>query len=237
MTEFPAAHFRRHRFPAEIITHAVWLCFRFPLSLRDVEDLLAERGINVSFQTVSEWAAKFGLKFANQLRRRSRGQFADKWQLDEMVVTIKGKKYWLWRAVDANGYVLDALLQSRRNKAAALRLMRKLLKGQGIAPRVMLTDKLRSYSAAKADLMPKVEHRSHKGLNNQAENSHLAVRRRERRMMRFKSARQCQRFVSTHGQIANLFLLHRKDLTAADHRQLRTHAISTWREIALSIDA
>ncbi len=237
MTEFPAAHFRRHRFPAEIITHAVWLYFRFPLSLRDVEDLLAERGINVSFQTVSEWAAKFGLKFANQLRRRSRGQFADKWQLDEMVVTIKGKKYWLWRAVDANGYVLDALLQSRRNKAAALRLMRKLLKGQGIAPRVMLTDKLRSYSAAKADLMPKVEHRSHKGLNNQAENSHLAVRRRERRMMRFKSARQCQRFVSTHGQIANLFLLHRKDLTAADHRQLRTHAISTWREIALSIDA
>ena len=237
MTEFPAAHFRRHRFPAEIITHAVWLYFRFPLSLRDVEDLLAERGINVSFQTVSEWAAKFGLKFANQLRRRSRGQFTDKWQLDEMVVTIKGKKYWLWRAVDANGYVLDALLQSRRNKAAALRLMRKLLKGQGIAPRVMLTDKLRSYSAAKADLMPKVEHRSHKGLNNQAENSHLAVRRRERRMMRFKSARQCQRFVSTHGQIANLFLLHRKDLTAADHRQLRTHAISTWREIALSIDA
>ena len=101
----------------------------------------------------------------------------------------------------------------------------------------MVTDKLRSYSAAKADLMPKVEHRSHKGLNNQAENSHLAVRRRERRMMRFKSARQCQRFVSTHGQIANLFLLHRKDLTAADHRQLRTHAISTWREIALSIDA
>ena len=154
-----------------------------------------------------------------------------------MVVTIKGKKYWLWRAVDANGYVLDALLQSRRNKAAALRLMRKLLKDQGAAPRVMVTDKLRSYSAAKAELMPSVEHRSHKGLNNRAENSHLALRRRERRMMRFKSARQCQRFVSTHGQIANLFLLHRKYLTAADHRQLRTHAISIWRHIALSIHA
>ena len=179
MTEAPYVHFRRHRFPAEIIAHAVWLYYRFPLSFRDVEDLLAERGINVSFQTVSEWAAKFGLKFAHQLGRRSRGQFADKWQLDEMMVTIKGKKYWLWRAVDANGYVLDALLQSRRNKAAALRLMRKLLKGQVTAPRVMVTDKLRSYSAAKAELMPGVAHRSHKGLNNRAENSHLAVRRRE----------------------------------------------------------
>ena len=115
MTEAPQAHFKRHRFPVEIITHAVWLYYRFPLSLRDVEDLLAERGIDVSFQTVSDWAAKFGLKFAHQIRRRSRGHFADKWQLDAMVVTIKGKKYWLWRAVEANGYVLDALLQSRRN--------------------------------------------------------------------------------------------------------------------------
>jgi putative transposase len=154
-----------------------------------------------------------------------------------MVVTIMGKKYWLWRAVDANGYVLDALLQSQRNKTAALHLMRKLLKDQGITPRVMITDKLRSCSAAKAELMPGVEHRSHTGLNNRAENSHLAVRRRERRMMRFRSARQCQRFVSTHGQIANLFLLRRKYLSAADHRQLRTHAISTWREIALSMHA
>ncbi len=201
------------------------------------DGLLAERGINVSFQTVSEWAVKFGLKFAHQLRRRSRGHFADKRQLDDMVVTIKGKKYWLWRAVDANGYVRDALLQSRRNKAAALRPMRKLLKGQGRAPRVMVTDKLRSYSSAKSQLMPGVKHRSHKGFNNRAENAHFLVRRRERRMMRVKSMRQCQRFVSTHGQIANLFLLHRKYLTAADHRQLRAHAISTWWEIALSIEA
>lgn len=151
-----------------------------------------------------------------------------------MVVSIKGKKYWLWRAIDANGCVLDALLQSRRNKRAALRLMRKLLKVQGTAPRVMITDKLRSYSAAKIELMPGIEHRSHKGLNNQAENSHLPVRRRERRMMRFKSARQCQRFVATHGLIVNLFLLHRKHLTAADHRQLRSKAAAIWRDIALS---
>lgn len=237
MTEISPAHFRRHRFPAKIIAHAVWLYYRFPLSFRDVEDLLAERGIDVSFQTVSEWAAKFGLKFANQLCRRSRGHFVDKWQLDEMLVTIKGKKYWLWRAVDANGYVLDALLQSRRNKRAAVRLMRKLLKGQGATPRVMVTDRLRSYSAAKAELMPGIEHRSHKGLNNRAENSNLPLRRRERRMMRFKSARQCQRFISTHGQIANLFLLHRKHLTAADHRKLRSHAIAAWRDITMSISA
>ena len=150
-------------------------------------------------------------------------------------MTIKGKKYWLWRAVDANSYVLDALLQSRRNKGAALRMMRKLLKGHGTTPRVIVTDKLRSYSAAKSELMPGVEHRSHKSINNRAENSHFPVRRWERRMMRFKSARQCQRFISSHGQIANLFLLHRKYLTAADHRQLRSHAISTWREIASSI--
>ena len=151
-----------------------------------------------------------------------------------LVVSIKGRKYWLWRAVDADGYVLDALLQSRRNKKAALRLMRKLLKGQGVMPRVMVTDKLRSYAAAKAELMPDVEHRSHKGLNNRAENSHLPLRRRERRMMRFKSTRQCQRFVSAHGQIANLFHLHRKHHTAAAHRQLRADAVTTWREIALS---
>ena len=232
-----ASRYKRHRFPAEIIAHAIWLYYRFLLSLRDVEDLLAERGIDVSFQTVCEWTAKFGCQFADQLRRRSRGNFADKWHLDEMVVSIKGKKYWLWRAVDADGYVLDALLQSRRNRKAALRLMRKLLKSQGITPRVMVTDKLRSYEAAKREIMPGVEHRSHKGLNNRAENSHLPVRRRERRMMRFKSARQCQRFVSTHGQIANLFHLHRKHLTAADHRQLRAHAVTTWREICLPLEA
>lgn len=237
MTEDVSAKYKRHRFAPEIIAHAVWLYYRFPLSLRDVEDLLAERGICVSFQTVAEWAMKFGPKFAQQLRQRSRGNFADRWHLDEMVVSIKGRKYWLWRAVDANGYILDALLQSRRNRKAALRLMRKLLKGQGATPRVMVTDKLRSYSAAKAELMPGVEHRSHKGLNNRAENSHLPLRRREKRMMRFKSAQQCQHFVSAHGQIANLFQLHRKHLTAADHRQLRAHAVTTWREIASSIQA
>ena len=237
MTELliePPGRYKRHRFPAEIISHAVWLYFRFPLSLRHVEDMLAARGIEVSFQTVAEWASKFGGEYARRIRRISKGQFADKWHLDEMVVAIKGKRHWLWRAVDAEGYVLDALVQSRRNRKAALRLMRKLLKEQGIVPRVMITDKLGSYAAAKNELMPGVEHRSHKGLNNRAENSHLAVRRRERTMKRFKSRRQCQRFVSIHGPIANLFHLPRNLLTSAQYRELRNASMEAWSQITTS---
>ena len=238
MTDRPAElanHlYKRHRFPAEIISHAVWLYFRFPLSLRHVEDMLAERRIDVSFQTVGEWAGKFGGEYSRRIRRQSTGAFADKWHLDEMVVSIKGRKHWLWRAVDANGYVLDALVQTRRNRKAALRLMRKLLKEHGITPRVMITDKLASYAVAKKEIMPGVEHRSHKGLNNRAENSHLAVRQRERMMKRFKSSRQCQRFVSIHGPIANLFHFPRNHLTAAQYRELRTLSIQTWRSITMS---
>ncbi|NLS06950.1 IS6 family transposase [Rhizobium sp. P32RR-XVIII] len=236
-TDLAPLRYKRHRFRAEVIAHTVWLYFRFPRSLRHVEDLLAERGIEVSFQTVSEWAGKFGREYACQIRRRSRGSFADKWHLDEMVGSIKGKKYWLWRAVDAQGHVLDALLQSRRNKTASLPLIRKLLKGQGVTPRVMVTDKLRSYSAAKAELIPYVEHRSHKGLNNRAENSHLAIRRRERGMMRFKSTRQCQRFISIQGPVANLFHLHRKHLSGSDHRECRAAAMTAWRDITSSAAA
>jgi putative transposase len=196
--------YHHHRFPSEIVAHAVWLYFRFPLSLRMVEDLLAARGITVSHQTIRTWAEKFGRNFANRIRRRS-GRFGDKWHLDEVVVSIAGKKQWLWRAVDQDGFVLDVLVQSRRNAKAAERLMRKLLKKQGCTPRVMITDKLRSCAAAKRQLMPGVEHRRHKGLNNRAENSHQPMRRRERVMKRFKSARQLQRFVSIHDPIANLF--------------------------------
>jgi putative transposase len=229
--------FKRHRYPAEIIAHAVWLYYRFPLSLRHVEEWLAERGIHVSFQTVAEWAAKFGREFAKRIRRRSSGSFADKWHLDEVVITIKGKKHWLWRTVDADGYVLEEIVQSRRDRRAALRLLRKLLKTQGCQPRVMVTDKLGSYSAARRKIMPGVEHRSHKGLNNRAENSHLAIRQRERNMRRFKSARQCQSFVSSHGPINNLFYVPRNHMAATDHRDFQAAAIATWREIAVSIAA
>jgi len=157
--------------------------------------MLAVRGIIVSHQTIRLWAEKFGRTFANEIRRRSSCRLGDKWHLDEAVVSIRGKKYWLWRAVDRDGFVLDVLVQSRRNAKAAGRLMRKLLKGQRRAPRVMVTDKLRSYESAKRETMPGVEHRSHKGLNNRAENSHQPIRRRERIMKRFKSALHCQRFV------------------------------------------
>ena len=142
--------YRRHRFPAEIIAHAVWLYFRFPLSLRMVEDLLAARGIIVSHQTVRLLAEKFGPHFANNIRRRSSGQLGDKWHLDEALISIRGKKHWLWPAVDQDGFVLEVLVQSRRDAKVAKRLMRKLLKSQGRAPRVMITDKLRSYGAGKA---------------------------------------------------------------------------------------
>lgn len=224
--------YRRHRFPAEVIAHAVWLYFRFPLSLRMVEDMLAARGIIVSHQTVRLWAEKFGRRFANDIRKRSAGRLGDKWYLDEAVMTIRGKKHWLWRAVDQDGFVLDVLVQSRRSAKAAKCLMRKLLKRQSRSPRVIITDKLRSYSAAKRDIMPGVEHRSHKGLNNRAENSHQPVRRRERIMKHFKSPRQLQRFVSIHDPIANLFQIPRYETPSHHYRELRSAAMEAWYRIA-----
>src|SRR4029453_17925581 len=194
-----------------------------------VEEMLAVRGIEVSHETVRKWGLKFGREIANGIRRR-RPQGGDKWHLDEMVVTIAGKKHYLWRAVDQDGFVLEALVQSRRDKKAAKRLLRKLLKKQGRAPRVMVTDKLRSYGAAKKEIMPGVEHRQHKGLNNRAENSHQSTRRRERQMKRFKSARHAQRFLSPHDQINNLFLLPRHRMTATDYRAERARAFRAWHE-------
>jgi putative transposase len=208
MTIRTSPSYSGHRFPAEIISHAVWLYFRFPLSLRMVEEMLAARGIVLSHETVRQWGLKFGQAFANQIRRRLPCA-GDKWHLDEVVVKIAGKKHWLWRAVDQSGMVLDVLVQSRRDKQAAKRLLRKLLKKQMRPPRVMITDKLASYGAAKREIMPGVEHRQHKGLNNRAENSHQPTRRRERQMKRFKSPRQVQRFLSAHDGINNLFYLRR----------------------------
>ena len=199
MTSAAKSPYAGYRFPGEVISHAVWLYFRFPLSLRMVEEMLAARGIDVSHETVRQWARKFGQDFANQIRRRLPCP-GDKWHLDEVCLMIGGKKHWLWRAVDQDGVVLDVLVQSRRDKRAAKRLLRKLLKKQCRAPRVMVTDKLASYGAAKGEVMPSVEHRRHKGLNNRAENSHQPTRRRERQMKRFKSAGQAQRFLSAHDQ-------------------------------------
>jgi putative transposase len=221
--------YARHRFPVEVISHAVWLYFRFPLSLRMVEEMLAARGILVSHETVRQWALKFGQSFVNQIRRRLPAP-GDKWHLDEVVISISGRKHWLWRAVDQHGVVLDILVQSRRDAKAAKRLLRKLLKRQGITPRVMITDKLASYGAAKREIMPSVEHRQHRGLNNRAENSHQPTRKRERIMKRFKSAGQAQRFLSIHDQVANLFR-RPANTNAVDHRKSRTRALGVWAEI------
>src|SRR3954464_4190004 len=178
MTPAARSPYAGHRFPPEIISYAIWLYFRFPLSLRMVEEMLAARGITVSHETIRQWALKFGQVFANQIRRRL-PQAGDKWHLDEVAITIAGKKHGLWRAVDQDGIVLDILVQSRRDKQAAKRLLRRLLRRQGQPPRVLITDKLASYPAAKKELRPGVEHRRYKGLNNRAENSHQPTRRRE----------------------------------------------------------
>jgi putative transposase len=216
-----------YRFPAVVIGSAVWLYFRFPLSLRMVEEMLAVRGIVVSHETVRQWALKFGQGFANEIRRRL-PRAGDKWHLDEVVIKIAGTTHWLWRAVDQHGVVLDVLVQGRRDAKAAKRLLRKLLKRQGRAPRVMITDKLASYPAAKKDLLPAVAHRRHKGLNNRAENSHQPTRRRERQMKRFKSARQAQRFLAAHEPINNLFHLRRDHVTADQYRAARARAFDVW---------
>lgn len=225
--------FKGHRFPSEIIEYAVWLYFRFSLSLRDVEDMLAQRGIIVSHETVRFWVLKFGRQYAKSLRR-DRASVGDKWHLDEVVISIRGKKHWLWRAVDQHGNALEILVQSRRNTKAAKRFMRKLMKQYGV-PRVLITDKLRSYGAAKRGLVPGLEHRSHKGLNNQAEVSHKPTRRRERVMGRFKSARHAQQFLSAHDQINVLFRPRRHRLNARSYLHARSDAFAIWHDITCEI--
>ena len=188
--------FRRHRFPPAIIQQAVWLYFRFPLSYRNVEDVLAQRGIDVSYETVRRWALKFGLLYARRLRRL-RPRPSGRWHPDEVFVRMGGKRMYLWRAVDDEGEVLDVLVQAKRNRRAALRLMRKLLRKQGFAPENWITDRQPSYGAALRDLGMAQRHATGARTNNRAENSHLSVRQRERRMLGFKTPASAQRFLST----------------------------------------
>ena len=216
-----------YRFPSEIISHAVWLYHRFALSFRDVEDLLAQRSITVTYETIRQWCLTFGPSYARALRRR-RGRLGDTWQFDELVVTLNGRLQYLWRAVDADGDVLDILVQSRRNRRAAARFFRKLLKRQARVPRRLITDKLRSYSAAQRKVMPSVVHCTDQYANNRAEVSHQPIRQRERQMRRFKSAAHVERFVSVHGVVQNLFRVGRHLLRAAHHRVLRTRAFVEW---------
>ena len=220
--------FKRHRFPPDIIRQAVWLYFRFTLSFRDVEEMLAQRGIDVSNETVRCWSLKFGRLFAQNLRR-SRPKPTGRWHLDEVVVKIGGKRMWLWRAVDDEGEVLDVLVQKRRNTRAALRLLRKLLKNQGIHPETFTTDKLASYGAAFRKLGCRDRHRPGRMLgNNRAENSHLVIRRRERKQQKFKSQCSAQRFLSTHAAVYNTFNTQRHLIRRSTLRLFRADADRVW---------
>jgi putative transposase len=222
--------YHRHRFPPEIISHAVWLYHRFCLSFRDVEDLLAERGVIVSHETIRSWCAKFGPKYAREASRR-RGQLGDTWFLDEVFVLIQGQRHYLWRAVDQDGDVIDILVQRRRDARAARRFFRKLLKGQGSEPRWLITDALGSYRAAHRSVMPTVEHVTARYANNRAEVSHQPTRQRERQMRGFKSAAQAQQFLSVHGVVRNLFRLGRHRLRSVNYRTLRGRAFAVWTEV------
>ena len=226
MKKPPDPHYR-HRFPAELISHAVWLYHVFSLSFRDVELILAERGVIVSYESIRRWCLKFGASFANSLRRR-RPRPGDKWHLDEVFIRIQGELHSLWRAVDQDGIVLDILVQSRRDAGAAKRFFRRLLKGLRYVPRVLITDKLGSYSVAKRELLPDVEHRKSRYLNNRAENSHRPTRRRERQMQRFKSPSLAQRFLSAHAFIYGHFHPRRHRSTARNYRAARALAFKIW---------
>ncbi|WP_406723684.1 IS6 family transposase [Streptomyces sp. GD-15H] len=225
-----APSYKGHRYPVEVISHCVWLYHRFPLSFREAGELMPERGVTVSYETVRRWCGKFGQQYANSLRRRQ-PQPGDKWHLDEVFIKINGEQRYLWRAVDQDGSVLDILVQNRRDRAAARRFFRRLMKKTGTVPRVVVTDKLRSYGAAHREVMPSVEHRSHKGLNNRAENSHQPTRQRERAMKGFRSTGGAQRFLAAFSGISPHFRPRRHLMPASDHRAEMTIRFAVWDQI------
>ena len=219
--------YKRHRFPPDIISYAVWLYYRFNLSHRDIEDLLAERGIIVTRESIRLWCIKFGTLYARRLKRKHRG-YGDTFYIDEVFVKINGKQHYLWRAVDQDGEVVDVYLQAKRDGAAAKRFFRRMLRSNGREPRKIVTDKLRSYGVAHRETMPDVIHSTLQYENNRAEQSHEATRVRERGMRRFKSMKQSQRFVNVHAAVSNLFNLGRHLVSAQHYRDLRVSAFAEW---------
>ena len=213
-----------------IIQHAVWLYFRFALGYRDVEDMLAERGIDASYETVRRWVLKFGRIYAERIRRH-RPRPSDRWHLDEVFLKICGKTVYLWRAVDDEGEVLDVLIQRRRDRKAALKLLRKLLKRQGYVPESIVKDRLRSYSAALRDLALADRHVSGGRSNNRAEVAHQPTRRPERQQLRFKSPGSAQRFLSPHAAMANHFNLQRHLISRRTLKIHRDEVLADWRQI------
>ena len=228
MTSEPATY-PGYRFPAEVIGHATWLFHVFGLSLRDVELILAERGVRVTHESVRQWCLRFGADLARKLRRR-RPKSGDTWHLDEVYLRINGVLHYLWRAVDQRGVVLDILVQDRRNATAAKRFSKRLLAGLKFRPRRIVTDGLKSYGVARREVLPDVRHRTSRYLNNRAENSQRPTRRRERQMQRFKSPDQAQRFLSAHAMIYGHFRPRRHLMTAARYRRARAEAFRIWRQ-------
>ena len=220
--------YKRHRFPSEIIQYAVWLYHRFNMSHRDIEDLLAERAIEVSYEAIRLWCNKFGPQYARRLKRKHQG-YGDTFYMHEVFVKIHGQQKYLWRAVDQDGEVIDVFLQARRDGAAAKRFFKRLLRNHGDEPRKIVTDKLRSYGVAHRELIPESIHESSQYANNRAELSHQPTRVRERGMRRFKSTQQAQRFLSTHAAVYNLFNLGRHLVSAKNYRIFRDNALASWK--------
>ena len=220
-----------YRHPKEIIKYyAVWLYYRLNASLRDTVEGLFYRGLDISHETVRQWVYKFGSLYASLIKKRQPKR-GDKWHIDEVCLIIKGKKHWLWRAIDQDGYELEVLLQPRRNTKAALRFFKKLLKGLSYIPRVMITDKLRSYKAARKKILKSTEHRSHKRLNNKIEVSHQSTRIREKVMRGFKSPKQAQVFLSAFGILKNHFKIGLYRLSAENRKSKLREAFNAWDEV------
>ena len=219
--------YKRHRFPPEIISYAVWLYYRFNLSHRDIEDLLAERGITVSREAIRLWCIKYGVLYSRRLKRKHRG-YGDAFYIDEAFIKINDKQHYLWRAVDQDGEVVDVYLQEKRDGAAANRFFKRVLRSHGGEPRKIVTDKLRSYGVAHRELIPDTIHSTQQYENNRAEQSHEATRVRERGMRRFKSTSQAQRFLGAHAAVSNLFNLGRHLVRAEHYRNLRESAFADW---------
>src|SRR5262245_16604921 len=229
-TSAPTNPYTHHRFPAEIISHGVWLYFSFCLSYRDVEERLFARGVLVTYETIRQWCRKCGQRYANQLRRR-RPRPGDKGHLAEVFLTITVARHYLWRAVDQEGQGLDMLVQSRRHTKAATKFFRKLLKGLTYGPQVIIPDQLQSYGAAKQEILPGVEHRQHRYLNNRAETSHQPTRQRERHMQEFKAPGHAQRFLAAYEPIAQPFRPRRHRLPAPTYRHIMAQRFQIWHEV------
>ena len=226
----PSKMYKHHRFPPEIIQHAVWLHHRFNLSHRDIEDLLAKRRIAVSYEAIRLWCNKFGPRFARNLRRKHQG-FGDTFFIDEVFLKIQGKQHYLWRAVDQDGEVVDVFLQKRRDGKAAKRFFKRLLRNHQGEPRKIVTDKLGSYGVAHRELIPETIHDTSRYANNRAELSHEPTRVRERGMRKFKSIEQAQRFLGAHAAVYNLFNLGRHLISAENYQYFRLRAFATWEKL------